>query len=229
MKDYVETHENLNPLLFKNKKLREEVAEKLTLIADAFVNFINIKNLKVLDYVVTGSNAAYSYGEGSDIDLHIIVKGKPTASERELYDAKKGLWNKLHTIMIRKMPVEVYVQGSEEEHVSNGIYSIDKDEWINFPTKSEPHVNHISVQHKVQYYKNLIKEALESNDISLCKEVKEKIKKMRKKGLSKKGEWSIENLTFKVLRYKGLIGDLIDHIEKLQDKELSLAKIESGA
>ena len=53
------------------------------------------------------------------------------------------------------------------------------------------------------------------------------IKKMRKKGLSSKGEWSIENITFKTLRYKGLIGDLIDHVQKLQDQELSLARNEN--
>lgn len=222
---YVETHEELNPLLWENGKLKEEVSEKLIEIADAFVNFINVKNLKVVDYVLTGSNAGYSYVKDSDIDLHIIVKGLPTPEERELYDAKKGLWNKLHVITIRKMPVEVYVQGEHEKHVSNGIYSIDQDSWLSVPVKSEPNVNHISVQHKVRYYTNLINEALESKDISLCNEVKEKIKKMRKRGLSDKGEWSIENLTFKTLRYKGLIGDLIDHIQKLQDEELSLAKI----
>lgn len=224
---YVETHEDLNPLLWKNGSLREEVSEKLSEIADAFVNFINIKNLKVIDYVITGSNAGYSYVQDSDIDLHIIVKGKPTEQERELYDAKKGLWNKLHVITIRKMPVEVYVQGEEEEHVSNGIYSIKQDGWVQVPSRSEPDINHASIQHKVRHYTNLIKEALESEDITLSKEIKDKIKRMRKKGLSDKGEWSIENITFKTLRYKGLIGDLLEHIEKLQDKELSLARIKT--
>lgn len=224
---YVKTHDQLNPLLWKNGELREEVSEKLREIADAFVNFINVKKLKVTDYIITGSNAAYSYVPGSDIDLHIIVKGLPTEEERELYDAKKALWNKLHVITIRKMPVEVYVQGDEEAHVSNGIYSINEDKWIQTPIKSEPNINHVSVQHKVRYYTRLIKEALESNDISFCKEVKEKIKKMRKRGLSEKGEWSIENVTFKALRYKGLIGDLIDHVQKLEDQELSLARIEN--
>lgn len=226
MKKYIETHDELNPLLFEKGKLREEVSEKLREIADAFVNFINVKNLKVVDYILTGSNAAYAYAKDSDIDLHVVVKGVPTPEERELYDAKKGLWNKLHSITIRKMPVEIYVQGEDEEHVSNGIYSIDEDGWLNVPTKSEPNVNHVSIQHKVRYYTNLIKEAIESDDISFCKEIKDKIKKMRKRGLSEKGEWSIENLTFKTLRYKGLIGDLLEHIEKLQDKELSLAKIQ---
>lgn len=225
MKKYVETHDELNPLLWEKGKLREEVSEKLREIADAFVNFINVKNFRVVDYILTGSNAAYAYGKDSDIDLHIVVKGNPTPEERELYDAKKGLWNKLHVITIRKMPVEVYVQGEDEEHVSNGVYSIEEDGWLSVPVKSEPHVNHVSVQHKVRYYSNLIKEALESDDVSFSKEVKEKIKRMRKKGLSDKGEWSIENLTFKTLRYKGLIGDLLEHIQKLQDKELSLAKI----
>lgn len=222
---YVLTHDQLNPLLWKDNKLREEVADKLREIADAFINFVNFKGMKVTDIIITGSNASYAYVDGSDLDLHIVVKGSPTDGERELYDAKKGLWNKLHNITIRKMPVELYVQGEEDEHVSSGIYSINDDKWVVLPIKGEPNVNHISVKHKVNHYKRLIKEALESNDVSFCKKLKEKIKKMRRKGLSEKGEWSIENITFKTLRLDGFIGDLLTHIEKLQDQDLSLAKI----
>ena len=38
--------------------------------------------------------------------------------------------------------------------------------------------------------------------------VKDKIMKMRKSGLESEGEYSVENLAFKVLRRKGLLGKL---------------------
>jgi hypothetical protein len=48
--------------------------------------------------------------------------------------------------------------------------------------------------------------------------LKEKIMKMRKEGLSKDGEFSIGNLTFKKLRNEGYIEKLIDVNSESYDK-----------
>ena len=45
---------------------------------------------------------------------------------------------------------------------------------------------------------------------------------MRKAGLERAGEWSVENLCFKTLRNLGLIDDLTERIRELEDDELSL-------
>ena len=45
---------------------------------------------------------------------------------------------------------------------------------------------------------------------------------MRKAGLERAGEWSTENLTFKILRNLGLIDQVADMIRELEDQELSL-------
>ena len=50
----------------------------------------------------------------------------------------------------------------------------------------------------------------------------EKIRKMRSAGLESGGEYSIENLTFKVLRREGYIEKLMDLKDKSYDKSLSL-------
>ena len=52
--------------------------------------------------------------------------------------------------------------------------------------------------------------------------VKEKITKMRKAGLERAGEWSVENLVFKILRNLGLIDQIAEKIRELEDQELSL-------
>jgi hypothetical protein len=45
---------------------------------------------------------------------------------------------------------------------------------------------------------------------------------MRKAGLAKAGEWSVENLVFKILRNLGMIDKLTQEIRDLEDQELSL-------
>ena len=51
---------------------------------------------------------------------------------------------------------------------------------------------------------------------------KEKLKKYRSAGLEKDGEFSYENLVFKVMRRNGYIDKLFDFKNKLMDKELSI-------
>ena len=45
---------------------------------------------------------------------------------------------------------------------------------------------------------------------------------MRKAGLERAGEWSTENLVFKILRNLGLIDNVAEMIRELEDQELSL-------
>ena len=45
---------------------------------------------------------------------------------------------------------------------------------------------------------------------------------MRKAGLERAGEWSTENLVFKILRNLGMIDQLAEKIRELEDQELSL-------
>ena len=61
-----------------------------------------------------------------------------------------------------------------------------------------------------------------SKDLEQLRSVKERITKMRKSGLERAGEWSVENLVFKILRNLGLIDEITDKIRELEDQELSL-------
>jgi hypothetical protein len=58
--------------------------------------------------------------------------------------------------------------------------------------------------------------------------IKERVTAMRKSGLAQAGEWSVENLVFKLLRNQGLIDKLADRIRGLEDQELSLEQQKIG-
>ena len=219
--DLITVNRRLNPKLWENGKLNLEIADKLIEIAKAFEEFIGVE-LNVLDYTITGSNANYTWTEHSDLDLHLIVAGEVGDNARELFNAKKALWAEQHNITIKGLPVECYVQGIEEKHHSTGVYSIAKNQWLVEPKKIKPEVDDAAVEAKKDSAIHDIEIALLSKDLNQLRKVKEKITKMRKAGLERAGEWSVENLVFKILRNLGLIDEIAEKIRELEDQELSL-------
>jgi hypothetical protein len=217
----VTVNRRLNPKIWNGSELSPEVAEKLKMIAKAFEEFIGV-DLKVIDYTITGSNANYTWTAYSDLDLHLIVPGKPSDEERELFSAKKALWAEQHTITIKGLPVECYVQGEDEPHHSTGVYSIVQSQWLVEPKKIKPEVDDSAVEAKKDGVMRDIERALLSKDLEQLRAVKDKITQMRKSGLERAGEWSVENLVFKILRNLGLIDQITDKIRELEDQELSL-------
>ena len=91
MSDAVQMHDMLNPSLFNDDHLKNDVREKLLEIAEEFIDDLGINGLNVSDIVMSGSNAAYSYTPHSDIDLHIITDMKKLPNDsiyQELFTAK---------------------------------------------------------------------------------------------------------------------------------------------
>jgi len=219
--DIITVNRRLNPKIWNGDALDPAVAQKLKEIADAFQEFIGI-DLDVVDYTITGSNANYTWTAYSDLDLHLIVPGTPSDEERELFSAKKALWAEQHTITIKGLPVECYVQGEDEPHHSTGVYSIVQSQWLVEPKKIKPEVDDSAVEAKKDGVMRNIEQALLSKDLAQLRVVKDKITKMRQAGLERAGEWSVENLVFKIIRNLGLIDEITDLIRELEDQELSL-------
>ena len=223
--DIVTVNRRLNPKIWNDDTLNIEVAAKLHDIAEAFEEFIGI-DINVIDYTITGSNANYTWTNYSDLDLHLIIPGTPTDEQRELFTAKKALWAEQHTITIKGLPVECYVQGQDEPHHSTGVYSLAQDKWLVEPKKVKPTLDDAAIEAKKDAVLAQIEQALLSKELDKLRTVKDKITQMRKAGLERAGEWSVENLVFKILRNLGLIDQITDKIRELEDQELSLETVQ---
>jgi hypothetical protein len=223
----VTVNRELNPKLWHNGELNPQIADKLKEIATAFVEFVGIE-LDITDLTLTGSNANYTWTDFSDLDLHVVVSGEPDESMRELFNAKKTLWGDQHDITIKGLPVECYVQGEDEKHHSTGVYSLLNSAWVVEPKKTKPTVDDAAVEAKKDAVLRAIELALLSKDLDKIRTVKEKIVKMRKAGLERAGEWSTENLVFKIIRNLGLIDEIAEKIRELEDQELSLEQAQSN-
>ena len=222
--DAVIFHDTLNPDLWAKGQLNPKVRLKLLEIAKHFIQFIKVPNLNLQDITISGSNAAYTYTKHSDIDLHLVVGIPQQQAEylKSLYDAKKNQYNFTHNIKVKGIDVEVYVQDSQQPHHSAGIYSVLDDQWRNKPKAERVQINDDDVKDKVNNYIAAIELAIKSEDITIANSALDEVGKIRKTGLAKGGEFSVENLAFKVIRARGIIDSLRKHINDLEDKQLSL-------
>jgi hypothetical protein len=217
----IKVKDSLNPLIWDGQTLKPEVRSKLIRIARAFEEFVGV-DLDVVDYTITGSNANFTWTEHSDLDLHLVIPGTAPDDDRELYSAKKSLWGEQRNITIKGLPVECYVQGQDEPHHSTGVYSLSKNKWLVEPQRIEPRVDDSSVEAKKDAIMHDAEVALLNKNLDQLRTVKERIVKMRQAGLDRAGEWSTENLVFKILRNLGIIEQISVMIRDLEDQELSL-------
>lgn len=200
IKENFEIHKTLNPKLFniEDSTLKKDVRERLIEIADLFVEDLkeNKIPIKVIDYWLLGSNAAYNYGDFSDIDLHIIVNTDIVEDSnilKLLYDYVKSSFNKNYNILVKGQEVEIYLEDINTTSVSNGIYSLKKDKWIKIPKKEDPTTYDIESTEEYKKWKNLYKN-LKDTEIE---DFINNLYLLRKESLSKDGEYGLGNLIFK--------------------------------
>ena len=225
MSDAVTFHDNLNPKLFRGQHLQPEVELQLKTIAQDFLQEMGIHDLDVRDITISGSNAAYSYTDHSDLDLHILVNMKDLPDDdiyHEFFKAKKDLYNDSHDITIHGIPVELYIQDAAEPVTSLGEYSIKDKKWLRLPTKRRAHFDQTATKSKYIKLLDIIDTTLQSDKIGKVNKILKKIKQYRQAGLDKGGEFSPENLAYKALRSRGYITKLYDLRDRLHSKHLSL-------
>lgn len=225
LSDAIKFHDELNPRLWSGVTLRPAVRSALLKIAEDFRQYLGISELTVLDITISGSNAAYTYTLHSDIDLHLLIDGDqldPDDVYQELFRAKKTLYNDSHAVTIRGIAVECYVQDSRTPAVTSGEYSIKNNRWLRMPSKRRIDVDEGSVALKYEKLSQLAELALKSNKSGFIRRVLEKIRKYRQSGLTRGGEFSVENLAFKALRSSGVIDQLYKRRDRIHGRELSI-------
>lgn len=221
--DPIQVHQELNPKLWQGTNLRPDVTSALLKIAEEFYEFLDIP-VKVIDLIVSGSQANFNYSTYSDLDLHFIVSYEEVKCDMEvdeLFDTKRKLWKEWHDIKIHGIPVELYVEDVMKPAVSSS-YSILKHKWIKKPTLDHIVYDKDAVKAEVKKWEIVINHAIGSNNLDVCRKVKDMLGDYRRAGLSKEGEFSVQNLTYKSLRNEGLIEELMEKIVELHDKILSI-------
>ena len=235
----------LNPKFWKNEKLDSRIRLKLLDIADDFVDFLKVSWVEPKDITMTGSLANFTWNdEYSDIDLHILYDFKDIDERIDFvegyFDGKKTEWNNKHeNLTIFGFPIEVYVQNTDEKHVSGGVYSLEKNKWLVQPDLNDLNESDYQdsvVKKKVSKYMNQIDELVEKleksdtdSDIETIYDksitLYDKIKNERNNGLREKEakELSNGNLIFKSLRRNGYIEKLMDLRNNSYDKCNSLS------
>ena len=237
--------DRLNPKFWKNNKLDSRIRLKLLDIADDFCDFLNINWVNIKDITITGSLANYTWNEKySDIDLHILLDYKDVDERvdfvKEYFNSKKNEWNNKHQeLKIFGFPIEVYVQDINEPHKSSGVYSLEKNEWVEEPNKNNFNADDFDediVKTKVSDYMNQIdklEDDFNENDdehqieilFDDAEDLFDDIKDERKNAFKKSDkELSDGNVIFKTLRRNGYIEKLSNLKNKTYDKINSISE-----
>ena len=219
-------HKRLNPKLWSKGELKPVIRAQLLKIAKHFIAYIDIGRIGLTDITISGSNAGYTYSRNSDLDLHLIVKIPEDKKQllKQLFDAKKNQYNFQHDIKIKNIDVEVYVQDEAQPHTSAGIYSVLDNKWLKIPETLEDTVDRSEVRQKYKQFLGKVRSALRSDNLEAVQKTSDDIKRLRQQGLERVGELSSENIVFKILRGKGYLEQLRNHISKLKADQLSLEK-----
>ena len=241
--------DNLSKIKFKQQKkldkniwtddlhLKNSIKTRLYNIATDFIQGslkeLKIKSIKIKDIVITGSIANYNWDDQSDIDLHIIFDFKQIDDNmlmaKEMTRDKTAIWNSNHEIMIQNHEVEIYFQDVSEKHTSSGIYSIVDNKWIKIPAIHDIKIDKDEILNKTDVLIrriDFIEQDFKGGDYEeafvKAEKMKKQLRAMRMRGLdSQLGEYSKENLIFKVLRRSGYLKKLSNIKNKAYDESMS--------
>lgn len=230
----------LEPTVWKDKSLDPKVRKILLKVADNFIKGWKLKkHPKIKDIRFTGSLANFNWSNFSDIDLHIIVDfdevNKDTTLVDRFFSLARYNWNNKHNVKVGPYEIEVYVEDAGEDHTATGLFSVKDNKWLKEPEPADADYDEKDVLVKAKYFFNLynilndkFEEGKHDDVIKGIEYVKEKIKKMRNMGLKRDGEFSTENLAFKVLRRSELLNKMNDLLTKATDKQLSETRKKQG-
>ena len=232
---------SLNPNIWDGMKLNPKIRLKLLDIADDFWEFVDVKWVDPISIILTGSICNFNWSDASDIDLHLVVDysevDEKTEFVKQFFDMKKNEWNENHSSLeIMGFNVELYVQDSNADLASQGVYDLEENKWISEPSMPQGNFseeNESTISDLAARIMTLIDEL--ENEIAIAKDTYKSryfgelasefvshIHKMRHDSLEKQGEDSIGNMVYKVLRRSGYIDKIYDAIYLAYDKENSI-------
>lgn len=226
LKYNVSYSDKLNSKLFGlDRKLYSDISDKINKIVNEFLEYADVKDIKIYDIRLVGSNASYNYNEDSDLDIHIVTDlskiANPEKIARLYLDTIKRDFKEDYDIKIKGIDVELYVEDINSSANSNGIYSVTDDEWIKFPVVTEyPSSEQIAQAEEIE--EAIIDIINRTNDPDDLDTILDSIYLMRKDALLTDGENSPTNIAFKSLRNKGILNRTNKELNNKISKNLSL-------
>lgn len=234
-----EIQDDLNPKFWINNKLNSRIRLKLLDLADEFIDTLAVDWVKPEDIVLTGSIANYNWSKYSDVDVHILIDykkvWKKTEFVQDYFDSKKELWTQEHgDLKIYGFPVEMYVEDTNADNSSSGVYSLNENKWIKEPNDfqdaelNENYIKRISakIMTAIDNIEDKIKEEKDNHKLETSseklKKLFDKLHKQRQESLGKHGEMSTYNIIWKVLRRSGYLDKIWDIINNVYNKVNSI-------
>ncbi len=222
--------EELNGKVWSGFDMDEGIREDLMAIARDYVDYLEV-DVDIQDIVLMGSLANYNWSNYSDFDVHIVFDFEQVNEDKELVakylDAKEKIWKFRHELMVAGYEVELYAQDVDDKGVSSGQFSLLNNKWISKPSREEFEPDEALIKRKSRVIMDQIDEVEHDFERNYsyqeladkANRIMKKLKDNRQKGLDKEGEYSIENLVFKLLRRNGYIGTLLELKSKIYDKQ----------
>lgn len=234
-----EIQDELNPKFWINNKLNSRIRLKLLDLADEFIDTLAVDWVKPEDIVLTGSIANYNWSKYSDVDVHILIDykkvWKKTEFVQDYFDSKKELWTQEHgELRIYGFPVEMYVEDTNADNPSSGVYSLNENKWLKEPNDfqdaelNENYIKRISakIMTAIDNIEDKIKEEKDNHKLETSseklKKLFDKLHKQRQESLGKHGEMSTYNIIWKVLRRSGYLDKIWDIINNVYNKVNSI-------
>jgi hypothetical protein len=232
--DSFQIKDTLNQDIWNGDKLNSKVRAKLIRVATSFYKDLDLpKEAELKDIIFTGSLANFNWSKFSDIDLHLVLDFRELESSYKLAEdyfyAQKSLWNQEHDIDIYGFPIEIYVQDIRAKLVATAVYSVLQDDWVKKPTRENFSIDKKAVKEKAMTIIDKLRDIRKDykdkeyqDVVDKVKRLKDKIKQMRNSGLERGGEFSLENIVFKVLRRTPFM-DILDSFKaKAYDTLMSI-------
>lgn len=220
-------NETLDPDIWEKNDsiINESIRTNILKIVQDFYNDSKLK-VPIQDIQLVGSCANYNWTPSSDMDVHILINLNDLNIEKEKVEEYiwllKENWNKSHNIYIKDHILELYIQDTNHQTVSSGIYSLLKNQWISVPSKVNFKIENDLIQKKYTNWVRKTNTVIKTKNLSQLKQLIKDVIQMRNIGLSRNGEYSNENLLFKLLRKNGIIEKIKNSIKKLYDDSVSI-------
>lgn len=232
--DVLNKKDKLNSQFFKDNKLKDVERGKMLGLAKKYIKALDIKDLKVLDIVFTGSNANYNYTDESDVDIHILVDyskiGDNEDLVKDLFMQKKDNWSNKYEVTIHKHPTELFVQDKDQPREWSAEYSLIKNKWIKEPKIHEDKINDDKIEKEAKDFMEKIDSIIKSYNkknsdkvLNELEKIRIKIKDMRGDSLNdEKTEFAEGNLVFKLLRNNNYFDKMQEFKKKIYQDQFGL-------